>query len=87
MTKVEALKAMEREPDEYSGIKNIQVLYYSCHGSPNYIIRFVDGKVDAYGKAGDFDLTKEPKALIDIKTESHEQKEVIIKHEETKPKP
>jgi len=88
MTKAEALKIMDREADRFSAIKNIQYIYYSCRGKdPDLIIRFVDGKIDAYGKEGDFDLTKEPRALINIKTESHEEKEAIIKHEETKPKP
>jgi hypothetical protein len=66
MTKQEVLTIMAREPDRFSAIRNIEVIHFVCDG-PNYIIRFVDGKVDAYGKEGDFDLTKEPGINVNIK--------------------
>jgi len=82
MSKEEALKTMARDPERYAAIKNAQYIYFICNG-PNYIIRLVDGKIDAYGREGDFDLTKD-KPLINIKTESHIKKDVIIRHEEKK---
>lgn len=32
----------------------------------DYFVRLVEGKVDAYGKLGDFDSTKDPKAKIEL---------------------
>lgn len=66
MTKQEVLTIMVREPERFSAIRNIEVIHYECDG-PNYIVRFVDGKVDAYGKEGDFDLTKDTGININIK--------------------
>lgn len=34
-----------------------------------YFVRLVDGKVESYGKVGDFDSTKEEKLNLDVKTE------------------
>lgn len=80
MPKQAFMKIMDREPDQYSAIQNKEVLFFSCRGRhPDLIVRFIDGKIDAYGKAGDYDLVKE-KPLVNIKTESHIEKEVTIRH-------
>jgi hypothetical protein len=52
MTKQEALTIMTREPERFAAIRNIEVIHFNCDG-PNYILRFVDGKLDAYGNMRD----------------------------------
>jgi hypothetical protein len=37
---------------------------YYVHEDEKYYVRLVDGKVDSYGKVGDFDSTKDPALRI-----------------------
>lgn len=50
MTEEEALKIMGRDPDEFNATGNTKSVYYSCRGKmPNSGIKFIDGKLVAYG--------------------------------------
>jgi len=59
MTKKEALTVMQHNPDRFSAIANTEYLFYR-EGMSEYFIRLIDGKVEAYGRVGDFGTTKNP---------------------------
>ena len=76
MSKQEVVKTMG-PPTSTSATHGVEYLRYLLHeidafdqGTP-YFVRIVDGKVDAYGRVGDFDSTKIPerklKLDVDIK--------------------
>lgn len=66
MTKPEVLNIMEISPTQSKAYLNTEYLIYKTHWS-DYFVRFVDGKVNAYGEVGDFDSTKDPAFNINIK--------------------
>lgn len=66
MTKPEVLRIMQHDPDRVSATGNIEYLIYK-ERRDEYFIRLRDGKVDAYGKKGDFDSTKDPTMNLNIK--------------------
>jgi len=59
MTKQEVIETIG-SPNSTSAIKNVEYLKYrSCTGvfySDEYYVRLLDGKVEAYGQKGDFNL-------------------------------
>lgn len=78
MTKAEAISVMEREPDSTSAQGGVEYLTYLLWRdfwerrpgdySDRFFIRLINGKVESYGKSGDFDSTKVPeiKKTIDL---------------------
>lgn len=69
MTKSDVLKIMEVSPTQFKAHLNTEYLIFETHWG-DYFVRFVDGKVNAYGKVGDFDSTKDPAFNVNIKTET-----------------
>jgi len=75
MTKKQVIDIMG-QPGSTSAINNTMYLNYMLHewNHPDgkektaYFVRLIDGKVESYGKAGDFDSTKVPesKTTIDV---------------------
>ena len=75
MTKQQVIQIMG-QPGSTSAINNIMYLNYSLHEwnhpagreTTAYFVRLIDGKVESYGKMGDFDSAKVPesKATIDV---------------------
>jgi len=59
MTKQEVIEAIGA-PNSSSGSRNVEYLKYESNtgvfSSDEYYVRLMDGKVDAYGKKGDFNL-------------------------------
>lgn len=58
MTKQAVIEAIGA-PSSSSAIKNVEYLKYGCNTvfySDEYYVRLLDGKVEAYGKKGDFNL-------------------------------
>jgi len=77
MTKEEVIQAMG-PPISVSAREGVEYLNYSLsetasddfHGwTTPYFVRIINGKVEAYGRKGDFDSTKTPeqKIIIDLK--------------------
>lgn len=72
MTKAEVIRAIGA-PDSISAKGNTEYLVY-LWGSPKelvgvpkeYFVRLKDGRVDSYGKKGDFDSSKEPTINVNI---------------------
>lgn len=77
MTKAEVTEAIGR-PDSVSAIEGIEYLIYYWgspkqifadeNNLPEYYIKLVDGKVESYGRKGDFGTTMVPetKQTIDL---------------------
>jgi hypothetical protein len=55
MTKTDVLKIMVVPASQFKAHLNTEYLIYDY-----YFVRLLDGKVNAYGKIGDFDSTKDP---------------------------
>ena len=80
MTKPEVIKNLGN-PESVSAKDNIEYLKYSCLGAfststancnsfnHEYFVRLVDGKVESYGKVGDFDSTKDQTNIIKLETQ------------------
>jgi len=71
MTKSDAMKIMKRTPDQFRADSTAEYLIYETHWG-DYYVRFVDGKVNGYGKigdfmVGDFDSKVEPTHSINIR--------------------
>lgn len=74
MTKVEVIKTIGN-PNSISAKGDLEYLKYNfaplirdaddSRNSYDYFVRLVNGKVESYGKVGDFDSTKDP--ALDIK--------------------
>jgi outer membrane protein assembly factor BamE (lipoprotein component of BamABCDE complex) len=72
MTKQQVIEIMGT-PSSTSAINNTMYLNYRIHEwnhpegqeRTSYFVRFIDGKVEAYGKSGDFDSTKPPTVRIE----------------------
>ncbi len=85
MTKAEVIKSLGN-PSSVSAIDNVEYLKYTCSDSPaatmlfgvpgcNYrsheqFVRLVNGKVESYGKVGDFDSAKNPAADVNLNVNS-----------------
>lgn len=84
MTKQEVIKAMG-QPQSVSAISGVEYLNYKlctvegdfyndfrCKGWDDFYVRLKSGKVDSYGRRGDFDSTKTPesKRTIDLNINS-----------------
>lgn len=81
MTKQEVIKTLGN-PHSVSAKDNTEYLKYGLSmgfadnsvwaNPPEYYVRLVNGKVESYGKVGDFDSTKNPAADVNlnVKTES-----------------
>ena len=76
MTKQEVIGVLG-QPESIGAKGNIEFFNYrltektvsiSTKSVP-YFVRLVNGKVDAYGRWGDFDSTKDPKQKIDLSIE------------------
>lgn len=79
MTKVEVIKTIGT-PNSISAKDNVEYLRYNF--APlirepddfrhfyDYFVRLVNGKVESYGKVGDFDSTKNPAADINLNVKS-----------------
>ena len=74
MTKAEAIAVMGR-PASVSATNGVEFLSYRLATSlldtdgsdtSDYFVRIVNGRVDAYGKKGDFDTTSRPKERIQV---------------------
>jgi len=57
---------MQHNPDRVAAKGNTEYLIYS-YRNDEYFIRLIDGKVEAYGRQGDFDSTKDPTMNLIIK--------------------
>lgn len=78
MTKPDVIKNLGN-PDSVSAKDNIEYLKYSSAGAltppdlvqhyPEYYVRLIDGKVESYGKVGDFDSTKDQVNVIKLQGE------------------
>ncbi len=75
MTKAQVIEVMGR-PNSTLAKGDIEYLSYLLYETDeqasydwptNYFIRIIDGKVESYGRMGDFDSTKTPKQELDIK--------------------
>jgi len=78
MTKAEVVAVMEREPDSTSARSGVEYLTYNLWRdfwdrrpgdySDRFFVRLISGKVESYGRIGDFDSTKVPetKQTIDL---------------------
>lgn len=74
MTKAEVIAAMGT-PDSVSATGNVEYLTYELASPkeiiadesnlPEYFVQLVGGRVDAYGRKGDFDTTKDPTLRIE----------------------
>jgi len=72
MTRQQVIEIMG-SPSSSSAINNIMYLNYSLHEwnhpegqeRSSYFVRIIDGKVESYGKSGDFDSTKPPTIRIE----------------------
>ncbi len=75
MTKQEVIAALGK-PETVAAKGNYEYLMYEGEASYSdgrlggefYFVRLVDGKVESYGKKGDFDSTKNDALDINIKT-------------------
>ena len=71
MTRTEVIEQMG-EPNHVSATEDTEYLIYSLtyrkdtFVTKEYFVRLVDGNVNAYGRFGDFDSTKDPKLQIDL---------------------
>lgn len=68
MSKADVIRIMDRDPYRYSALRNTEYFMYSCR-QEDAVIRFVDGKLEAYGRVRDFDLTKEAAINLNVKTD------------------
>lgn len=78
MTKAEAIASMGREPDSTSAQGGVEYLTYNLWRdfwdrrpgdySDNFFVRLINGRVESYGRSGDFDSAKIPetKQTIDV---------------------
>lgn len=77
MTKQEVIKSLGR-PNSISAQKSVEYLHYNFYDTyehafygitKEYYVRIIDGKVESFGKIGDFDSSKE--SVLNIKTEEN----------------
>jgi outer membrane protein assembly factor BamE (lipoprotein component of BamABCDE complex) len=62
------------DPESTAAADGVEYLNYTFEESPDgifafprpYFVRLVGGKVDAYGKRGDFDSTKTPASTVNV---------------------
>lgn len=83
MTKAQVVAAMG-EPTDTRAANGVEYLHYALRGpgdwvnsigpTRDYFVRLRDGHVDAYGKAGDFDLSKVPEAKINVDLNTPKEK-------------
>ncbi|MCK9419211.1 MAG: outer membrane protein assembly factor BamE [Nitrospirae bacterium] len=80
MTKQQVIQIMG-QPSSTSAINNKMYLNYNLHEwkgkeKTAYFVRFIDGKVESYGKTGDFDSTKVPesKTTVDVNIKNKDSK-------------
>lgn len=78
MTKPEVIAAMERQPDSTSAQGGVEYLSYNLWRdfwdrrpgdySDRFFVRLINGKVESYGRVGDFNSTRIPetKQSIDL---------------------
>ena len=71
--KEQEVRAILGKPTSKSANGKVEYLNYSLFesvwdrkGTP-YFVRMVEGRVDAFGRTGDFDSTKDPTLNINIK--------------------
>lgn len=77
MTKAEVISAMGRPSSTAAPSGGVEILRYNLSPSATghfltgsydeYFVRLADGKVESYGKMGDFDSTKDPTLDVTIK--------------------
>jgi hypothetical protein len=76
ITKQEVLAIMGRPSSTAAHVAGIEILRYRLsgtsrdilhHRTEEYFVRLVSGKVDCYGKMGDFDSAKDPTRNLNIK--------------------
>ena len=70
MTKAEVIASMEREPDSTSAQGGVEYLTYMLWRdfwerrpgdySDRFFVRLINGRVESFGRTGDFDSTKVP---------------------------
>lgn len=77
MNKQQVIEALGT-PTSVSAKEDTEYLNYNFYEKTNlffpnfkkkYFVRLINGKVDAYGKVGDFDSTQDPKQKIDLTIE------------------
>ena len=83
ITKQDVIKVLGN-PNNVSAKNNVEYLKYNCGGSTffaaepgcvapgghgEWFVRIVDGKVESYGKVGDFDSTKDQVNVIKLETQ------------------
>ncbi len=77
MTKGEVIKLLGK-PDSVSATNGVEYMTYTLRTETSftrntwgyqgqYFVRLLNGRVDAYGKVGDFDTTKDPTLNINIR--------------------
>lgn len=70
MSKADVIATMGNPSDTSSQGRTEYLRYHLLQpgvGMGEYLVRLVDGAVDAYGRAGDLDLTKDPSLNVRIK--------------------
>ena len=71
MTKKEVIAILGNPVSTASPGHGVEILRYNLDhafvGWEEYYVKLVDGKVDSYGKMGDFDSTKDPTLNLNIK--------------------
>ena len=77
MTKSEVISLMGK-PDSVSAQNGLEYMSYSLRTSTSftrntfgyqgvYYVRLVNGRVESYGKVGDFDSTKDPTVNVNVR--------------------
>ena len=73
MTKQEAISVMGQPMSTAAPGNGVEILRYHLYDAwgtgiqMEYFVRIVNGKVDSYGKVGDFDSTKDPTLDVNIR--------------------
>ena len=77
MTKADVIKTLGN-PTSVSAKDNVEYLQYNTlrpfappsEWAPKFFVRLVNGKVESYGKVGDFDSTKNPTNDVNLNINS-----------------
>lgn len=72
MTKQEVVSVLGQPASTAAPGGGVEILRFRLHDidgiTEEYFVRMVNGKVEAYGKMGDFDSTKDPTLNLNIKS-------------------
>lgn len=73
MTKAQVIDAIgsPRSSSAQGGVEYLNYVFTEQYGiarPQDYFVRLIDGKVESYGKKGDFNSTKDPTLNVNIKS-------------------